>query len=160
MSVSVNNIDLVLLNFFSGRAVFWNIKNRLPRSVTTIQWESSCVSVYSKDNPKLLFLTCGFDCRIGIFRTKWQRRGQLSVFCMLMMSRCLVSTTELVRFWWLQVLQPSQRYEQIVWQCMHYCLVRKKEGIWCINSWQKIPTCTWKNQREEVFLLLFILKSM
>jgi pre-mRNA-processing factor 8 len=25
-----------------GRAVFWDIKNRLPRSVTTIEWEDSC----------------------------------------------------------------------------------------------------------------------
>jgi pre-mRNA-processing factor 8 len=47
-----------------GRAVFWDIKNRLPRSVTTIQWENSFVSVYSKDNPNLLFNMCGFECRI------------------------------------------------------------------------------------------------
>jgi pre-mRNA-processing factor 8 len=33
-----------------GRAVFWEIKNRLPRCLTTIQWENSFVSVYSKDN--------------------------------------------------------------------------------------------------------------
>ena len=51
--------------FYSrGRAVFWDIKNRLPRSVTTIQWESSFVSVYSKDNPNLLFNMGGFECRI------------------------------------------------------------------------------------------------
>ncbi len=31
-----------------GRAVFWDIKNRLPRSVTTIEWEYAFVSVYSK----------------------------------------------------------------------------------------------------------------
>lgn len=53
-----------LLFFPSGRAVFWDIKNRLPRSVTTIQWENSFVSVYSKDNPNLLFNMCGFECRI------------------------------------------------------------------------------------------------
>ncbi|RTG87486.1 pre-mRNA-processing factor 8, partial [Schistosoma bovis] len=47
-----------------GRAVFWDIKNRLPRSVTTIDWDSSFVSVYSKDNPNLLFAMCGFECRI------------------------------------------------------------------------------------------------
>uniref|UniRef100_A0A183BZ37 MPN domain-containing protein n=1 Tax=Globodera pallida TaxID=36090 RepID=A0A183BZ37_GLOPA len=47
-----------------GRAVFWDIKNRLPRSVTTIEWENSFVSVYSKDNPNLLFDMCGFECRI------------------------------------------------------------------------------------------------
>ncbi|XP_013405996.1 pre-mRNA-processing-splicing factor 8 isoform X1 [Lingula anatina] len=47
-----------------GRAVFWDIKNRLPRSVTTVQWEGSFVSVYSKDNPNLLFNMSGFECRI------------------------------------------------------------------------------------------------
>ena len=47
-----------------GRAVFWDIKNRLPRSVSTIQWEGSFVSVYSKDNPNLLFNMAGFECRI------------------------------------------------------------------------------------------------
>lgn len=47
-----------------GRAVFWDIKNRLPRSVTTIQWENTFVSVYSKDNPNLLFNMSGFECRI------------------------------------------------------------------------------------------------
>ncbi|KAL7724635.1 hypothetical protein ACLKA6_013869 [Drosophila palustris] len=47
-----------------GRAVFWDIKNRLPRSVTTICWESTFVSVYSKDNPNLLFNMSGFECRI------------------------------------------------------------------------------------------------
>lgn len=49
---------------FSGRAVFWDIKNRLPRSTTTVQWENSFVSVYSKDNPNLLFNMGGFECRI------------------------------------------------------------------------------------------------
>merc|ERR1711892_843351 len=47
-----------------GRATFWDIKNRLPRSVTTINWDSSFVSVYSKDNPNLLFSMAGFECRI------------------------------------------------------------------------------------------------
>jgi pre-mRNA-processing factor 8 len=47
-----------------GRAAFWDIKNRLPRSLTTVEWESSFVSVYSKDNPNLLFDMCGFECRI------------------------------------------------------------------------------------------------
>ncbi|XP_023721205.2 pre-mRNA-processing-splicing factor 8-like [Cryptotermes secundus] len=46
-----------------GRAVFLYIKNRLPHS-TTIQWENSFVSVYSKDNPNLLFNMSGFECRI------------------------------------------------------------------------------------------------
>ncbi|KAF6025681.1 PRPF8 [Bugula neritina] len=47
-----------------GRAVFWDIKNRLPRSVTTVLWEGSFCSVYSKDNPNLLFNMSGFECRI------------------------------------------------------------------------------------------------
>ncbi|GAM23554.1 hypothetical protein SAMD00019534_067290 [Acytostelium subglobosum LB1] len=47
-----------------GRAVFWNIKNRLPRSLTTIEWEESFVSVYSRDNPNLLFSMVGFEVRI------------------------------------------------------------------------------------------------
>lgn len=47
-----------------GRAVFWDLKNRLPRSVTTIDWDDSFVSVYSKDNPNLLFSMCGFEVRI------------------------------------------------------------------------------------------------
>ncbi|EFA79942.1 pre-mRNA processing factor 8 [Heterostelium album PN500] len=47
-----------------GRAVFWNIKNRLPRSLTTIEWDESFVSVYSRDNPNLLFSMSGFEVRI------------------------------------------------------------------------------------------------
>ena len=43
---------------------FWDIKNRLPRSVTTFEWDNSFVSVYSKDNPNLLFNMCGFEVRI------------------------------------------------------------------------------------------------
>lgn len=57
-------VTSLILFFHSGRAVFWDIKNRLPRSVTTVQWENSFVSVYSKDNPNLLFNMCGFECRI------------------------------------------------------------------------------------------------
>ncbi|KAL1956742.1 hypothetical protein VTO42DRAFT_6892 [Malbranchea cinnamomea] len=47
-----------------GRAVFWDLKNRLPRSITTIEWEDTFASVYSKDNPNLLFSMCGFEVRI------------------------------------------------------------------------------------------------
>src|SRR6185312_9318528 len=47
-----------------GRAVFWDIRNRLPRSLTTLEWDSSFVSVYSKDNPNLLFNLCGMEVRI------------------------------------------------------------------------------------------------
>ncbi|RQX75833.1 pre-mRNA processing splicing factor PRP8, partial [Toxoplasma gondii CAST] len=47
-----------------GRAVFWEIENRLPRSVSTLEWSNSFASVYSKDNPNLLFAMCGFEVRI------------------------------------------------------------------------------------------------
>lgn len=49
-----------------GRALFWDIKNRIPRSVTTIDWEdaNTFVSVYSMDNPNLLFDMAGFEARI------------------------------------------------------------------------------------------------
>lgn len=49
-----------------ARALFWDIKNRIPRSVTTIDWEDefSFVSVYSADNPNLLFDMVGFEVRI------------------------------------------------------------------------------------------------
>jgi len=47
-----------------GRAVHWDIKNRLPRSLTTIEWDDTMVSVYSKDNPQLLFSMCKFEVRI------------------------------------------------------------------------------------------------
>lgn len=47
-----------------GRAAFWDIKNRLPRALTTIEWDGSFVSVYSKDNPNLLFDMNDFEVRI------------------------------------------------------------------------------------------------
>ena len=47
-----------------GRAVFWDMQNRLPPSLTTLEWDASFVSVYSRDNPNLLFNMCGFDLRI------------------------------------------------------------------------------------------------
>ena len=48
-----------------GRAVFWDIKNRLPRSITSIDWDDGTfVSVYSRDNPNILFAMCGFEIRI------------------------------------------------------------------------------------------------
>ena len=34
-----------------GRAVFWDLRNRLPRSLTTFEWDNSFVNVYSRDNP-------------------------------------------------------------------------------------------------------------
>ena len=45
----------------TGRAVFWDVQNRLPRALTTCEWENSFVSVYSKDNPNLLFNMGGFE---------------------------------------------------------------------------------------------------
>ena len=50
-----------------GRAVFWELQNRLPRSVTSLEWtpeSNAFVSVYSKDNPNLLFSMCNFEVRI------------------------------------------------------------------------------------------------
>ncbi|ETN37574.1 pre-mRNA-splicing factor spp42 [Cyphellophora europaea CBS 101466] len=47
-----------------GRAVFWDLKNRLPRSITTIEWNDTFASVYSRGNPNLLFSMCGFEVRI------------------------------------------------------------------------------------------------
>ena len=47
-----------------GRACYWEIKNRLPRSITTIEWDTTFASVYSKDNPNLLFNMTGFEVRI------------------------------------------------------------------------------------------------
>ncbi|CAO1613068.1 unnamed protein product [Sympodiomycopsis kandeliae] len=47
-----------------GRAVFWEIKNRLPRALTTIEWDTTFSSVYSKDNPNILFAMQNFEIRI------------------------------------------------------------------------------------------------
>ena len=43
-----------------GRAVFWNVKQNLPRSLT----EDTFVNVYSQNNPQLLFSMRGFEVRI------------------------------------------------------------------------------------------------
>ncbi|KAH3899328.1 probable Pre-mRNA-splicing factor 8 [Saccharomycodes ludwigii] len=47
-----------------GRALFWEFSSRLPTSIATVKWEDSFVSVYSKNNPNLLFSMCGFEVRI------------------------------------------------------------------------------------------------
>lgn len=47
-----------------GRAVFWDLKNRLPRSITTVEWDDTFASIYSRDNPNLLFSMSGFEVRI------------------------------------------------------------------------------------------------
>ena len=44
-------------------------QNRLPRSLTTFDWGNSFVSVYSKDNPNLLFAMAGFEVRRGAERS-------------------------------------------------------------------------------------------
>ncbi|KAI1975700.1 pre-mRNA-splicing factor 8 [Ophidiomyces ophidiicola] len=56
-----------------GRAVFWDLKNRLPRSITTIEWDDTFASVYSRDNPNLLFSMCGFEVRI---LPKWRNQNE------------------------------------------------------------------------------------
>jgi hypothetical protein len=61
-----------------GRAVFWNIRNSLPRSLTTIEWDETFVSVYSKDNPQLLFSMSGFEVRI-LPRCRTQHGEQYSL---------------------------------------------------------------------------------
>eukprot|EP00916_Digyalum_oweni_P016330 GHVL01026800.1.p1 GENE.GHVL01026800.1~~GHVL01026800.1.p1 ORF type:complete len:770 (+),score=80.97 GHVL01026800.1:1583-3892(+) len=47
-----------------GRATFWEVQNRLPRSISTLEWDNSFVSIYSNDNPNLLFAMCDFEVRI------------------------------------------------------------------------------------------------
>ncbi|GAV48190.1 hypothetical protein ZYGR_0I04870 [Zygosaccharomyces rouxii] len=47
-----------------GRAVFWEMQGRVPASLTKIKWDNSFVSIYSKNNPNLLFSMCGFEVRI------------------------------------------------------------------------------------------------
>ena len=61
-----------------GRAVFWNVRNSLPRSLTTIEWEDTMCSVYSKDNPQLLFSMLGFEVRI-LPRIRTQNGEQYSL---------------------------------------------------------------------------------
>jgi hypothetical protein len=58
-----------------GRAVFWDMKNRLPRSLTTFEWDNSFVSVYSRDNPNLLFAMSGFEVR-------WRSCGAFGTGCL------------------------------------------------------------------------------
>ena len=43
------------------RHTFPLLASRLPRALTTCEWENSFVSVYSKDNPNLLFNMGGFE---------------------------------------------------------------------------------------------------
>lgn len=47
-----------------GRACFWLMQNRVPRSVVSLEWVHTFASVYSKDNPNLLFYMAGYEVRI------------------------------------------------------------------------------------------------
>lgn len=47
-----------------GKAVFWEVSNRVPTTITTMDWTDSFASVYSPENPNLLFSMCGFEVRI------------------------------------------------------------------------------------------------
>lgn len=49
-----------------------DIRNRLPRSLTTIEWQDTYVSVYSKDNPQLLFSMMNFEVRPRVSLNKGQ----------------------------------------------------------------------------------------
>jgi hypothetical protein len=39
--------------------------NHLAHLIRQVEWENSFVSVYSKDNPNLLFNMCGFEVRVS-----------------------------------------------------------------------------------------------
>ncbi|KAI5962637.1 PRP8 [Candida pseudojiufengensis] len=47
-----------------GKAVFWEVSSRIPATLASINWEDTFCSVYSRDNPNLLFEMCGFEVRI------------------------------------------------------------------------------------------------
>ncbi|KAF8202031.1 NUC071 domain-containing protein [Mycena galopus ATCC 62051] len=53
-----------------GCEVIWNMKQSLPRSLTTIDWEDTFVRVYSQNNPQLLFSMCGFEIRVQTFNNR------------------------------------------------------------------------------------------
>ncbi|KAM9926670.1 hypothetical protein OXX59_003057 [Metschnikowia pulcherrima] len=47
-----------------GKAVFWELSGRVPSSFTEMKWSDTYASVYSPENPNLLFSLCGFEVRI------------------------------------------------------------------------------------------------
>lgn len=47
-----------------AQASFWELANRLPLSLTKLEWSDASSSVYSRDNANFLFSMCGFDVRI------------------------------------------------------------------------------------------------
>ena len=86
-----------------GRAVFWEIASRIPRSLTSIEWKDSFASVYSRDNPNLLFTMCGFEVRIlPKFRAKEEISSQEGVWDLIDQS-----TKERTARAYLQVLQDE-----------------------------------------------------
>lgn len=81
-----------------GRATFWDIKNRLPRSVTTVEWDDSFVSVYSRDNPNLLYNMSGFEVCTSVCKERgsirWSDRNKVnssmvSVWCFCCLRACV-----------------------------------------------------------------------
>jgi hypothetical protein len=74
----------------------------------------------------------------GIFRMRWPKKGQLSVFCELMMSRCLASTTEFVKFWWLQVQRPVRHFGKIRHSNPH--MLNNKLGLSLLYTDTKLPS--------------------
>lgn len=47
-----------------AKAVFWEIKNRLPESLVEMKWCNTEMSVFSHQNPNLVFEMCDFEIRI------------------------------------------------------------------------------------------------
>lgn len=47
-----------------GKAVHWEVSARIPLSLTEVKWSDTYASVYSPENPNILFTLCGFEVRI------------------------------------------------------------------------------------------------
>ncbi|KAL0246061.1 hypothetical protein GEMRC1_007277 [Eukaryota sp. GEM-RC1] len=47
-----------------GKALFWQLKQRVPSSMVALSWNNSFISVFSTHNPALLFEIANFDIRI------------------------------------------------------------------------------------------------
>lgn len=59
-----SRMKLIRHDVHLGRACFWEIEGRVPASIVDLKWQDTLASVYSKDNPNLLFTMCGFDIKI------------------------------------------------------------------------------------------------
>ena len=44
-----------------GRAIFWEMRSRLPNAFASLEWNDSFISVYSRQNPNLLFCLGEFE---------------------------------------------------------------------------------------------------